>query len=417
MKRIELPGGIWFEVEDDLLGEVVSPVPVEPVPDPLAEINRALDSPLGTGPLEERLHPDQKVAIIIDDITRQTPTKLMLPPILERIEAAGIPREAVSIVIALGTHRPQTEAENEVKIGREVMNQYRVVNTPADDEAALTYLGESALGVPTWVNNYVAEADIRIGLGSIVPHLDAGFGGGAKVVLPGVCGQKTVETFHDRMATVTTNQLGLIEAPLRLDLEAFVADRVPLDLILNTIPDRDDNIYRCVAGHPVRAHRAGITHAQEVFGAPVERRSPVVLSHGHPHNIDFWQASKGLVSAELMAAERGSLILVADCPEGFGPHPLYAEYVGLELDELLRRIEADEVEDRVAAVEAVALCRQRQHFRIGLVSEGISPEEAATMGYTHYPTIEDAMAGELKDRPEPKVGILTHGGVLAPRIV
>ncbi len=242
--------------------------------------------------------------------------------------------DAISIVIALGTHRPMTRDEIIFKFGLEISGRYPIVNTSAWEKNSLKYMGESSNGVPAWVNTTVADADLRIGVGMIVPHIDAGFGGGAKIILPGVCGQRTVEAFHNKIAFLKESQLARTDATLRVDLEAFVAEKVPLHFILNAVLDAKGRIANCVAGHPVEAHRTGARLAMRIYGVSVARKYPVVLANAYPYDIDFWQATKALGSAELMAEEGGSLILVAACRESFGEHPLLCEYLSKSIADL-----------------------------------------------------------------------------------
>ncbi len=417
MPVIELPYGnsiLPIDMPDDRLGEILDPRSVQPAPDPAAAIRRALADPIGAPPLKNLVKPGSRIAVVIDDITRETPTKLMLPPVLEDLLAAGASRENISIVIALGTHRPMTDNEIKQKIDPDTIRSFPIVNVPAGDKNRMVYLGRSSQGIPAWVNQTVAEADLRLGLGMIQPHLDAGYGGGAKIILPGVCGEETVTAFHIKMAGIEGNQLGLVDAPLRNDLEEFVGERIDLDFILNAILDRDGALYQCVAGHFIRAHRAGIRFAREVYGVPVSQRYPVVIANAYPHQIDLWQSTKALAGGEIMTEDGGVIILVAHCPEGTEPHPLFAEYIGREPDELLADIERGALEDPVAAAEAMAVCRMKQRFRIGLVSAGLAPADADRMGFTYYETIETAVEQELGKSEEKKVGLLTHGGVILP---
>ena len=109
-----------------------------------------------------------------------------------------------------------TATEMKIKIGIEILNAYHIVNVPCRDERQMMYMGVSSHGIPAWVNRMVAEAEIRIGVGMITPHMDTGFSGGAKIVLPGVCSCLTVDAFHSRQAKIAGNQLGVIEAPMRI---------------------------------------------------------------------------------------------------------------------------------------------------------------------------------------------------------
>jgi len=417
LSTVEIPfegGTVSIEIAKDRLGEVVTPRSVTPVFDPAATIERALTRPIGTPSLSELLHPGQKVAVVIDDITRKTPTRLMLPPVLDRLISAGIAPADIAVVIALGTHRPMTEEEILVKVGPSVSRAFQIVNVPARDGAHMVSLGTSPRGIPARVNRTVAQADIRIGLGMIVPHLDVGYGGGSKIILPGVCSPETVAAFHAQIAHITSNQLGVVESPLRLDLEAFVSECIGLDFIVNTVLTHENALYRCVAGDARLAHRVGVEYAREVYGVPVEQQYPVVIASAHPYEMDLWQATKALASGDMMTADGGTLILVAACPEGTGPHPSFAEYMGCDLKGLLNLLDRGTVQNLVAAAEAVAVCRMKQRIDIALVSSGLTGQDAERMGMASYPSIEAAVVEALKRYDEGKVGVLTHGATVLP---
>ncbi len=166
MTQINLPywnGLLPINIPDTFLGEVVSPNSVMAASDPEEVIQTALAKPIGTPPLEQLVKKGQRVSVIIDDITRETPTNLMLPPILERLLAAGVLRDDISIVIALGTHRPLTETEIIKKTGAVIANEFDIVNILSRDESQMEYMGMSSNNIPAWVNRAVATADVRIG--------------------------------------------------------------------------------------------------------------------------------------------------------------------------------------------------------------------------------------------------------------
>ena len=420
MATVKLPygsGWLTFEIPDDSLGEVVSPRRIATAFGTDAVIRHALDHPVGTPLLPEIIRPGHKVAVIIDDVSRETPTAQLLPPLVEVLTRAGVETTHVSIIIALGTHRPMTETEIAVKVGPEILKTYRVFNTPCEDGRNTVYLGTSSNGIPAWIHRTVAEADIRIGVGMISPHMDTGFSGGAKIILPGVCSPQTVDAFHARQASLSGNQLGVVDAPMRHDLETFVGDRVGLDFILNAVLNRDGNLYRCVAGHYIQAHRRGVEFAREVYGVPVARRYPLVISNAFPAQIDLWQSTKGIASGELMTLDRGTLILVTHCREGNSTHPLFADYLGQTPDQLLGELEAGNAQDPLACALAVPISRVRERIKICLVSSGLSASDVNRIGFTYYKTIGKAIATELRGcGNEPQVGVLTHGGVTLPLI-
>ena len=418
MATIELPygnKGLTVEISDDCLGEVVSPRKIAADTDTDTLIRQALDHPIGTPLLSQIVRPGKKVAVIIDDISRETPTAQLLPPVLARLTGAGIEKTHISVIIALGTHRPMTEREIAAKVGPEIQKTYPVFNDPCDDDRRMVYLGNSSNGIPAYIHRTVVEADIRIGVGMISPHMDTGFSGGAKIILPGVCSCETVGAFHTRQAGLSGNQLGVIDAPMRHELEMFVGDRVGLDFILNAVLNQDGTLYRCVAGHHIKAHRKGVAFAMAVFGVPVTRRYPLVISNAFPAQIDLWQRTKGIASGALMTLDHGTLILVTHCQEGNNTHPLFADYLGQTPDRLLSDLKTGNAEDPVACALAVPITRFKDRIKICLVSSGLNASDASRMGFTYYKTVEEAIDTELRRcGNEPRVGMLTHGGVILP---
>lgn len=312
MTRHYLPRGshhLAVDIPDAVRCDLIDLPRTKATEDPNLCIQDALERPIGSPLLEQMVKPSDRIAIIVDDVTRETPSAIILPPVLKILDRCGVPPDHIAIVIALGTHRPMTPAEIDHKIGPEVVRKYRIVNTPACQQAALIYLGRSSRGIPVLLNRTVAEADLRIGIGMIMPHLDAGFGGGAKIVLPGVCGQATVDAFHAQMAAITANQLGLVDAVLRRDLEQCVAEWAHLHFIVNAIMDSRGGLYRCVAGDAVAAHRAGVHFAREVYGVPIVRQYPLVIVDAFPHLGDLWQGTKALAAGERLTTSGGQLIL------------------------------------------------------------------------------------------------------------
>lgn len=423
MPHIELPqahGHLTATIPDAWLGEVVHPPPVSPVANAMTLVTRALDQPIGTPPLAQLATPGQRVAIIVDDYTRKTPVALMLPPVLERLLAAGIERGDIDIVAALGTHRPMTREELAAKLGAEVAGRYQIVNVPSTAESEMLYLGTASNGIPAWVNRTVAEADLRVGLGMITPHMDAGFSGGAKIILPGVCSSVTVDAFHAASASIPENPLGKVGAPLRRSLEQFVAERVPLDLIVNAIITLEGQIYQCVAGHAVQAHRVGVEHARSVFGTPVRRRYPVVVANCYPYDVDWWQSSKGAMCGDLTAAPGGTLVLVTAAPEGHSTYPLVPHYSSRDADALQREIEAGQVEDVNQAAAGVIMARLKERVNLVLVSQGLTAADARIMGIAYYDSVEAAVSDAVAGLPEAEqadsVAFIPQAGIILPMV-
>jgi len=423
MARIELAFGANrrpFDIPDRWLGLIAHPRPVVPPPDERAVVVGALANPIGTEPLARLVPPDGLIAIMVDDYTRKTPVSRMLPPLLADLQAAGARPASIRLVVALGTHRPMTHAELVAKLGAEVVAGYPIVNLPSTTAGEMVYLGDSSDRIPAWVQRAVAEADLRIGVGMITPHMDAGFSGGAKIVLPGVCSELTVDAFHRVGALTPQNQLGHLQSPLRRNLEHFVAERIPLHFILNAVVTLEGAIHRCVAGDPVFAHRAGVAHALEVYSVPAGRRYPVVVANCHPYDVDWWQSFKGAFCGDLLTADGGTLILVTAAPEGNSTYPLVPVYAGHDPAALVAEIEAGTVADVKQAVGGVQIGRLRQRLHLALVSDGLTAADAAAMRIPFFSSVEEAVTTAVTRLPASEragsVAVIPQAGIVLPLV-
>jgi len=421
MPEIELRYGDDFlsvNIPDEWLGEIVAQTPVQPAVDPLFTIKKSLSHPAGTVPLEQLAQPGKKVSILVDDYTRKTPARLLITEVLQTLKSAGVKPEDITIIIALGTHRPMTSTEINLKLGDDVQGKYCVINVSAEDEGEFTYLGVTPSGIPVWILRALLAADLRIGLGMITPHMDAGFSGGAKIVLPGACSMKTVDAFHALAIRQPENQLGNPEAHLRKELEHFVSRWVPLHFILNLILTPDEQVYECVAGEAVSAHREGIAYARVVYGVPVRRRYPLVLANCYPYAHDLWQSMKGLWCGELLTQNEGTLVLLAHASEGNSNYPMLPKYIGQDPDELLAELTRDQTADPKAAATGILVGKMKQRIRLALVSQALTREDALQMGFDWYPDLSSALEEEFTKIPIAQrracLAILPQAGVTLP---
>lgn len=349
-------------------------------------IKEAIASPIGVPRLREMARGAGRVAILSDDATRPTPVADILPPLLDELREAGVPEAAITIVMANGSHRPMTEKELEHKLGTDVVRRFRVVNHDyrAPD---LVDLGRTPSGIPIHVNKEVADSDLVIGIGSIVPHRYCGWSGGAKIVQPGVCGEETTVATHLMITRDPSVRLGNAENVVRHEMEE-VAARAGLKFIVNVVLNADGEVAGIVAGHPVAAHRAGVLKALEICGARIPERADVVIAGSHPADMNFWQAGKALYSADLAVKDGGTIILVSPMYEGIGEHKEFGELLSMEYDEIMKRLGRGEISDRLSAAGALAVRLVAQRARIVLVTDGLSDQEVSAMGFVRYRVAE-----------------------------
>jgi nickel-dependent lactate racemase len=277
----------------------------------------------------------RRTAIIVNDMTRSTPSQLLLPLFLEALHAENIPPEAITIVIACGTHRPMTLTEVEGILGHEVATRYHIENHDCDS-SDLECLGSLPTGNELWVNHTVATADLRLAIGEILFHYYAGFAGGRKSLLPGTTGRHTTMRNHALMLQPGSGIGRLADNPVHHEMLAAL-DLCPLHFIINVILDHHKRMIHAVAGDPVAAWQEGVREFSRWNSVPIPHPVEVVLASagGYPKDINLYQAHKALEMAAAAVKENGTLVLFADCEEGLG-HPVFAETAtqGLSYDEL-----------------------------------------------------------------------------------
>lgn len=263
-------------------------------------IAEALDNPIGTPALSERLSPDQQVLIIVDDNTRTTPVNRILPHVLDRIKKAGVPSEHIKFLVALGTHRPLKEEELNRKLGSEICQKYLVYNHNWQDRNSLINIGRTPSGIDIWINQHLRESDFIIGIGHIVPHRVAGYSGGGKIIQPGVCGPITTGQTHWLSAYYSAGEiLGRPDNPVRKEIEE-VALRAGLKFILNVVQDKTGRVVGAFAGDPIKAHREGCKLAQRMYGVPIKEKADIVIAEAFPAELELWQATKALQAADMV---------------------------------------------------------------------------------------------------------------------
>jgi nickel-dependent lactate racemase len=379
-------------------------------------IRQAVDRPIGCSPLTE-VKPADKVLVIVDDKSRTTPVSEILPFVLERLRQAGVQDGSVTILIALGTHRPMTNEELQEKVGPEVFARYRVVNHSWDDSAALRHLGATAAGTDIWVNRLAVEADYIIGIGHIVPHRVAGFSGGGKIVQPGISGPVTTGQTHWLSAYYSAEEmLGNPDNPVRREIEE-VAARVGLKFIVNVVQDSAGKVAGVFAGDPVQAHRAGCEFARGIYGVAVGGKADIVIAEAYPAELELWQATKALQAADVVVKSGGQIILLAQCPEGISrSHGRLIERFGFKpLPKVERLVAEGAVADPNVASYLARVGNVLEKNRTILVSQGISAQQSSKIGFESCSNVKEAFLQAVsREGGRPKIAVLHQGSELLP---
>ena len=297
---------------------------VKPIEDIEKELNKLLDNPTDTKPFKEIFVQGDKVLIVVSDVTRLwLRTAAFLPVIIDNLHKIGVRDSDITILIANGSHRGQTEEEKVAILGKDIYDKIQVIDHDCDEE--VVYFGKTSRGTEVEVNKLVVGRKIII-TGGIVHHLMAGFGGGRKSVLPGISSRKTINQNHlhalspDEPCSNPLIGVGVLQNnPLNLDM-IEAAQLVKPDFLINSIVDTKGSIVSFAAGHFLTAWEAGCRWADENFGVPIERKADIVIAScgGYPKDINLYQSTKSLFNACLALNEGGTLLLLAECRDGGG---------------------------------------------------------------------------------------------------
>lgn len=294
------------------------------VQDPIVEVKRALNEPIGAKKIHEIADPGSKVAIVVDDATRPTPSHLMVPPIIEELELAGVKDEDITIIFGCGTHRPVTNEEALKILGENIVKRFKVIshNCRAQD---LVYMGATPrYGTKVYINKVFADADVKILTGDICLHYYAGYGGGRKSVLPGIAGEEAIRANH-AMLLHPNAKTGVLEGnPVHEDM-MDAAKIAGVDFILNVVTNSKGEIVKAFAGDLEKAFYEGVKLVDEMYKVPVDQRADIVVVSpgGQPSDLDLFQAYKAVDSALNVVKRGGVIVLIAECSEGYGNQVFY----------------------------------------------------------------------------------------------
>ena len=291
-------------------------VPAIPESELSEKIKETLRHPIGCNSLESLVSPSSQIAIAVDDISRHTPAQLLVEPLLDLLYEYGVSKKNIRIIFALGMHREMTEEDAIKKLGPRVVKEIAWENHQL--EKNLVDLGKSKAGTPIYVNKNFYDADVKIAIGLIEPHLWAGFSGGAKCVCPGLIGVETIAVHHKKVLDNKTMVGPDIQInPFRKDIEDIVS-RTGTQLILNCILNLDTKICQVVAGEPKAAYEKGVELARPVCEVEVPEMADVIISAANPLGLDFRQSAKAAFNTQYALKKNGALIVVSPCYEGAG---------------------------------------------------------------------------------------------------
>lgn len=386
-----------------------------------SEVTRVLNSPIGTKPLSSIVSPGEKVLIIVSDITRLwIRTDKFLIYIINYLNEAGIEDKDIEVLIALGTHRPSTENEKKLIAGEDVYNRVIINDHDCFDESKLRYLGDSSFGTPIYINEKVNNAGRVILTGGIVFHLFAGFGGGAKSMVPGVAGVKTIQSNH-RLTFFEGENTGLnpsacsnriIGNPMREDITEICRIVNP-DFLFNVVLDSDGNFIEFVAGDFERAWQKGCDTIRGLYGIDIKEKADIIIASagGYPKDINLYQTVKTMDNCLYGSKEDGVIILLSECREGLGAEEFLSWFKYKTLENMEKALKENFTVPGYAAYKTAYTAQYRKLILISSLSCDVVNE----LGFEACKTLEEALEGAYSLSVEsPKIMLMPYGGNTLP---
>jgi nickel-dependent lactate racemase len=410
--------GLEVEVPDRNLVGPLGLRAVEPLADPNRALRDALVSPIGSAPLLELARGRKSACILICDITRPVPNEFLLRQILPALEAAGIPRDEILILIATGLHRANLGDELVELVGAEIAANYRVENHDGRQLAEHANLGTSPRGVPVWIDRRYVEADLKIATGLIEPHLMAGYSGGRKLICPGIAALETVQSWHGpAFLEHPRADCGILEGNPVHEENTRIARMAGCDFIVNVSLDKDRRVTSLVAGDMEAAFAKGVQFVESVCKAPIPQPCDIVVtsSAGYPLDTTFYQAIKGLTGVLPIVKEGGTIVIAAALDEGIGSpefRRLFEENASLDM--FMRRILGKDyfVLDQWQLEKLAHVCRKA---RPRFVTGGLSPQVMTNLFVDSAPTVEQAIAEALAEYgPNARIAVVPKGPYVLP---
>ncbi len=381
--KIELAygkGHIKGYLPDDISCRVYTKELMQGLPDPAAAVAAAVASPIGTHPLSRLAAGKSTACIVVNDITRPVPNRILLPPIIDAITSAGISADNISILNATGTHRPNLGDEITEILGPAIASRFRFVNHDCFDDMTNRYVGTTARGTEVFIDSTYLDADLKIITGLIEPHFMAGYSGGRKAVCPGVASIKSIRSIHHPkfMEEPLAANCIISGNPLHDEL-LTIARMAGVDFMANVVINGAREICGVFCGDVEQAHLEGIAFSRR-YDCVQGNRVDVVFtsSAGYPLDKTFYQTIKGMVGALGIVKKGGTVVIASQCSEGMGNDTfidcLKAFRANGDIDAYIRHISCDDnfTPDQWQVEKLLHAIR---HADILLISEGLSRDE------------------------------------------
>jgi len=387
-----------------------SPQDTREIEDPINEVRRALANPIGSKKIKELVSSQDKVIILASDVSRPSPSSILLPPILEELKEAGVSNNQITIVFGLGVHRKQSEEEKKRLVGEGVYNQVKCIDHDIDN---CVKIGTTERGNDVFIFRDILKADFIIATGNLEFHYFAGYTGGAKAVAPGVCGRETIANNHKYFLDPKA-KAGLIKGnSVREEMEE-IGEMVGINFMVNAVLNSHKKVVKVVAGDVIKAHREGAEYINNIFGVKIDNLADIVITSpgGYPKDIDLYQTHKAMENAKLAVKKGGIIIVAGECRDGLGEESFAEALNGkLSSQELIEELKKNFILGRHKASRVAKIHLDSEIYLVSNLPNEIKKK----LFIKNFNSLEEAFTNAMKVLGENvKVLVIPYGGSTLP---
>jgi nickel-dependent lactate racemase len=417
--------GIEIKIDPSWNVRIVEPITQEALLNPIKSLRTAIQNPSGGHSLEDIVREKEKlesICIVVSDATRPVPSHLIIEALILELENLGIESSLITILIATGLHRPSNMEEIQRIVGKKYYNKVKVINHNAKDISTLQDIGKFDDGTPISINALFLRSDLKIVTGYVEPHFFFGFSGGAKAIVPGIAGKKTIMYNHSAENIASPySRFGIYEKNPMAEISSDIAKKVDIDFTVNVCINEKHQITKALAGNLEEVHDELVQYQLEHVFRPLKQPFDIVVcgNGGYPLDINLYQAVKSMAIGEMAIKPGGTIISVNECSDGIGVNQDDFRdllFSGLTPNDIYNKILKKEivVPDQW---EIQVLARIMQKADIYVISR-LKEHELGNIGLKYAKSVEDAIYEALKTHGNSaRILFLPHGPLMLPKII